>query len=243
MRQWMRSWQNWVMLVLSLIVVMFMTKGWLWSRNSASTTPSVAVATGADAPKQSVAEKVTEKAKGVAEKVAEVVASPVSSKTGLQAPSSAPPGLASANRQDQNLRDELNALLHDREASREERISAAKELAKFPSAGISHDLEVVMLTDSDPAIRHAAALSLGLTGFRGNVAGLQRSIQQDPDPKVREAAGKALALINDRKGMPPTSAMSPQRSAQPKVAPVLQDQDVEDRNRVADLPLPMPIPQ
>lgn len=158
-------------------------------------------------------------------------------------PPAAPPGaVPTAKKEWEVSRDMLFVQLTDQQAPRETRVRAARELSKFPTAGVSHVLETVMLNDVDPAVRFAAVQSIGLTGSAMNCAGLARSIQLDGDPQVQQGAQRSLDMINARKGMPPQSALIFQRNRNNRpsatMPPVQQDQQMP-----APIPSPAPQPQ
>lgn len=135
-------------------------------------------------------------------------------------PPAPPPGsVPTAKKEWEVSRDMLFVQLTDQQAPRETRVRAGRALGSFPTAGVSHVLETVLLNDKDPVVRYTAAQALGLTGSGMNCAGLSRSIQMDPDSQVRQMAERSLGMINARKGMPPQKALIFQRDRNNQPAP------------------------
>jgi hypothetical protein len=128
-------------------------------------------------------------------------------------PPAAPPGkLPTEKKEWEASRDMLFDQLSDQQAPRETRVRAARALGSFPTAGVAQFLETVMLTDKDPVVRFTAAQAIGLTGSRRSCAGLARSMQMDTDNQVRQVAEKSLGMIKARNGLPPSGALTFQKS-------------------------------
>jgi hypothetical protein len=89
-----------------------------------------------------------------------------------------------------------NILQQLKSQSKPERLSAVIELAGFSFDGrVKAELENILLSDPDPAMRIAAATSFAKVKNHGALPTLEKVRVQDSDPGVRQAADDAIKQI------------------------------------------------
>jgi len=94
------------------------------------------------------------------------------------------------------------------------RVQAALARGQQRPLGAAVALRQALLTDPHPAVRVAAAASLGLLGDEEARPALQEAAA-GPEPRVAQAARRALQLLDERAAAPPQPA--PAASAEPTI--------------------------